>query len=192
MVTYTDPVQKQWVMDSAEDFREGTIDGVELDNPNYAGKVVLECLLGNNILDTQERPWNPSFEEKGLPPNEHLPLHWSFEFPSTGSYYQQEDPEGAFHGSAYVVIRDESNEANQRGRLVLDPEGVPDPEHLNISVDPQKTYTVRYHGRYIKQGPGEDRGPVGRVGIKDDTAETEILEFEPFVTTEGILFKNRN
>jgi hypothetical protein len=32
MVTYTDPVQKQWVMDSAEDFREGTIDGVELDN----------------------------------------------------------------------------------------------------------------------------------------------------------------
>jgi hypothetical protein len=191
MVTYTDPIQKQWVMDSAVDFKGGTIDGVELDNPNYSGKIVLECLLGTNLLGPTEEDWNPSFEDPSFT-EPWRPNHWRFETIPTGSFYQQEDPEGAFHGSAYVVIRDESNEPNQRGRLVLDPDGVPDPEHLNISVNPQKTYTVRYHGKYIKQGPGEDRGPVGRVGIKDDTAETEILEFEPFVTMEGILFKNRN
>jgi len=184
MASYTDPVEKQWVMGDYEAFKEGTIDGVELNNPNFADKIVTECHLGENLLGASEKDWNPSFEVENLL-EPWRPNHWRFEANPAGSYYQKDDPEGAYDGADYVVIRDESNEPDERGSLRLWPEGSANPNNLNVDVDPQKTYTVRYHGKYIKQGPGEDRGPVGRVGVKDDTAETEVLEFEPFVATEG-------
>jgi hypothetical protein len=150
MATYTEPVEKSWVMDTYEEFAEGATEGAEIENPDYPGKIVLECLLGENLINTQERPWNPGFEVED-PLVRGKPRHWRFEEPSTGSTYVQESEE-AYEGKDYVKLADEGEEGRKLrgvGRLILDPdeEGV-GPNNLLIDADPEKTFTIRYHGRY--------------------------------------------
>ncbi|MEE9457188.1 MAG: hypothetical protein V3W11_08560 [bacterium] len=120
MATYTDPIAKEWKLDTYEDFAGGTTNGTELENPNYTGKVILECKLGTNKLGPTEKDWNPSFEDKH--PTEPRPEHWSFEFPSTGSTYVQGEPEEAYEGDDFVKIADESEqgrEIHKTGKLIL-------------------------------------------------------------------------
>ena len=106
MATYTDPIEKSWAMDSYEDFVEGKPDGAEIENPNYPGKIILECKLGTNKLGPSEKNWNPGLEEESLTiPG--TPKHWRFEFPSTGSTYVQGEPEEAYEGDDYVNLADE-------------------------------------------------------------------------------------
>ncbi len=160
MATYTDPVEKEWLLDNYEDFAEGTCDGAEISNPNYTGKVVLECLLGTNLLGPTEKNWNPGFEEEAPPPREGSPRHWRFEEPSTGSTYEQESEE-AYEGEDYVKLADEGPQGrtmHKTGRLILHPEGGT-PDELEIDADPQKTFTIRYHGRYENPEEIRNRGP---------------------------------
>ena len=105
MATYTGPVEKSWEMSTYEDFAEGTTNGTEIENPNYSGKIVLECLLGTNLLGPTEKDWNPGFEVKHA--IEERPNHWRFEFPSTGSTYVQGQPVEAYEGNDYVKLADE-------------------------------------------------------------------------------------
>ena len=149
MATYTDPVEKSWEMDSYDDFAYGTLNGAEIENPNYPGKIVLECLLGTNKLGPTEKDWNPGFE---IPhPVDPRPRDWQFEDPSTGSTYVQ-GAEEPFEGEDHVKLADERDEGRKRhktGKLILDPdeEGI-GPDNLEVDADPEKTFTIRYHGRY--------------------------------------------
>ncbi len=184
MATYTDPIEKSWAMDSYEDFVEGKPDGAEIENPNYPGKIILECKLGTNKLGPSEKNWNPGLEEESLTiPG--TPKHWRFEEPSTGSTYVQEAEE-PFEGDDHVKLADEGPQgriANEKGRLVLDPDepGI-GPGTLAIDADPEKTFTIRYHGRYDNPEKFGDRGPKVNITVDEDETETD-LDFEPF--TEG-------
>jgi hypothetical protein len=184
MATYTEPVEKSWVMDTYEEFAEGATEGAEIENPDYPGKIVLECLLGENLINTQERPWNPGFEVED-PLVRGKPRHWRFEEPSTGSTYVQESEE-AYEGKDYVKLADEGEEGRKLrgvGRLILDPdeEGV-GPNNLLIDADPQKTFTIRYHGKYENPEEIRFRGPGVKMLVQEDEAQ-ELVEFDPF--TEG-------
>ncbi len=145
MATYTSPESKSWTLDDEAGFAEGTWDGTEVENPNYTNKVVLECKLGTNQLGPSVKDWNPGFEEEH--PSGTRPMNWRFEDPSTGSTCVQGEPEEAYEGDDFVKIADESEVLWGRGKLILDPEGVSE-NNLQVDVDPQKTYTIRYHGRY--------------------------------------------
>lgn len=161
MATYTDAIEKSWVIDTYEDFAEGTTNGTELENPNYTGKIVLECLLGTNLLGPTEKDWNPGFEVKHA--IEERPNHWRFEFPSTGSTYEQEAEE-PFEGEDHVNLADEGEhgrEIHKTGKLILHPEGG-DPDELEVDADPEKTFTIRYHGRYENPEQIKYRDPVGQ------------------------------
>jgi hypothetical protein len=184
VATYTDPVAKSWAMDSYEDFAEGTTNGTELENPNYQGKIILECLLGVNKLGPTEKDWNPSFEDLQPGSDPPRPREWRFEFPSTGSTYEQNDPEGAYEGDDYVKLADEGPEGRKIkkvGRLILHPEEG-SPNQLEIDADPQKTFTIRYHGRYENPEEIRFRGPGVKMLVEEDEVQ-ELVEFDPF--TEG-------
>ena len=147
MATYTDPVAKEWKLDTKDDFAYGKWEGAEIENPNYPGKIVLECKLGTNKLGPTEKDWNPSFEFKHA--IEERPNHWRFEDPSTGSTYVQEAEE-PFEGDDHVNLADEGpggRTVHKVGRLILHPEGG-NPDELEVDADPEKTFTIRYHGRY--------------------------------------------
>lgn len=183
MATYTDPIEKSWVMDDYDDFKEGRSVGAEIENPNYPGKIVLECKLGTNKLGPGEKNWNPSFETEA-PARPGNPRDWRFEEPSTGSTYEQESEE-AYEGEDYVKLADEGEEGrkiHRVGRLNLHPEGAPDPYHLEIDADPEKTFTIRYHGRYENREKIRFRGPGVKMLVQEDEGQ-ELLEFDPF--TEG-------
>jgi hypothetical protein len=154
VATYTDPVEKSWVMDSYEDFAEGTTKGTELENPNYQGKIILECLLGVNKPGPTEKDWNPSFETRHL--TLPRPMQWHFEDPSTGSTYE-ENGEEPYEGDDYIKLAAEGEEGRRIkkvGRLILHPENAT-PENLQIDADPEKTFTIRYHGCYENPALGE-------------------------------------
>jgi hypothetical protein len=182
MATYTEPVEKSWVMDTYEEFAEGATEGAEIENPDYTGKIVLECLLGENLINTQERPWNPGFEVED-PLVRGKPRHWRFEEPSTGSTYVQEAEE-PFEGEDYVKLADEGEhgrEIHKVGRLILDPEGG-NPDELDVDADLQKTFTIRYHGKYENPEEFGFRGPTVNMDVQEDEAK-ETVGFDPF--TEG-------
>ncbi len=145
MATYTDPIEKSWLMDTSEDFAEGTTNGTEFENPNFPGKIVLECKLGTNKLGPTEKNWNPGLEEESITiPG--TPKHWRFEDPSTGSTYE-ENAEEPFEGNDHVNLADEGEPGrviHKTGKLILHPEGG-DPDELDVDADPEKTFTVRYH-----------------------------------------------
>jgi len=183
MATYTDPIEKLWLMDTYEEFAEGTTNGTELENPNYNDKIILECLLGTNLLGPTEKNWNPSFELEHASGTR--PLHWRFEEPSTGSTYEQETEE-AYEGEDYVKLADEGPQGqiiHKVGRLILHPEGAPDPNHLEIDADPQKTFTIRYHGRYENPEEIRNHGPGVNMDVKEDEL-TETVKFDPFTEEE--------
>jgi hypothetical protein len=178
MATYTDPVEKEWVMDGYDDFNEGRPVGAEIENPNYSDKIVLECKLGTNKLGPTEKNWNPGFEEKH--PTEARPYNWRFEEPSTGSTYE-ENAEEAYEGDDYVKLADEGEEGGKIhnvGRLILHPESG-NPNYLDFDLDPQKMYTVRYHGRYQNPEQIKYRGPVVRMDYEDDETRYDV-RYEPF------------
>jgi hypothetical protein len=63
MVTYTDPLAKQWIMDSAEEFREGTIDGASrpagrlfrgprINLTNKVLSIIIEAQRGRDVAIT--------------------------------------------------------------------------------------------------------------------------------------------
>jgi len=170
-------------MEDYDDFKEGRPDGTEIENPNYADKIVLECELGTNKLGPGEKNWNPGFEEKH--PTEPRPYNWRFELPSTGSTYE-ENSEEAYEGEDYVKLADEGPQSrviHKVGRLILHPEGAPDPNHLEIDADPQKTFTIRYHGRYGNPEEIRNRGPAVNMDVKEDEV-TETVKFDPFTEEE--------
>jgi len=186
MATYTDPIGKSWLMNTYEDFAAGTTNGTEIENPNYQNKVVLECLLGTNLLGPTVKDWNPGFEVWQLGTEPPRPKDWRFEFPTTGSTYEQETEE-AYEGDDYVKLADEGEEGramHKTGRLILDPdeEGVT-PDNLQIEADPQKTFTIRYHGRYENPEEIRNRGPAVNMDVKEDEV-TETVKFDPFTEEE--------
>jgi hypothetical protein len=181
MATYTTPIEKSWVMDSYVDFSEGTTNGTELENPDYNDKVVLECLLGTNLLGPTVKDWNPGFEFEHASGTR--PLHWRFEEPSTGSTYVQNGEE-PYEGDDYVKLADEGEPGrviHEVGRLILHPEGG-DPDELEVEADPEKTFTIRYHGRYENPEEFGKRGPTVNMVVQEDEAK-ETVKFDPF--TEG-------
>jgi hypothetical protein len=183
MATYTDPVAKSWVMGNYEDFAEGTTNGTELESPNYQNKIILECLLGSNKLGPSGKDWNPGFEKESLTiPG--TPEHWRFEEPSTRSTYEQESEE-AYEGEDYVKLADEGEqgrEIHKVGRLILHPEGG-NPDELEIDADPEKTFTIRYHGRYENPEEFGFRGPTVNMDVQEDEAK-ETVKFDPFTEEE--------
>jgi hypothetical protein len=184
MATYTDPIAKSWVMDTYEDFTEGTANGTEIENPNYQNKVVLECLLGTNLLGPTVKDWNPSFEvwQPGTEPPR--PKDWQFEDPSTGSTYEQESEE-AYEGDDFVKLADEGEQGrkiHKTGKLILHPEGG-NPDELDVDADPEKTFTIRYHGRYENPEEFGFRGPTVNMDVQEDEAK-ETVKFDPFTEEE--------
>ena len=168
-------------MDDYDDFKEGRAVGAEIENPNYPGKIVLECKLSTNKLGPGEKNWNPGFGDRHA--IENRPNHWRFEEPSTGSTYEQESEE-AYEGVDYVKLADEGEEGRKIkkvGRLILHPEEG-SPNQLEIDADPQKTFTIRYHGKYENPEEIRFRGPTVNMLVEEDEAE-EWLKFDPF--TEG-------
>ena len=142
MVTYSNPVNKTWLLDDAAGFKNGSFNGTEFENPNFADKIVLACDVGGNILLNPDPDWNPSFERKDL--LENRPEFWVLDFVwgSAGSEYIQNAPD-AYDGTAYVRLK---NENLHKGLLGLQPGQ--SPYAVNLIIDQAKFYTVRYHGRY--------------------------------------------
>jgi len=176
MVTYSNPVAKVWVLNDYAGFSKGNIKGTEIANPGFADKIVLECTLGENLLQNGERDWNPSFEAED-PLQTGKPDKWSVISAATGSKYIQGDPEGAFDGVDYVRIRNLNPLSGDCGQLVLAPNN--QPFTLDLPIDPTKAFTVRYHGRYVNTQPyGDNTAAV--LMVVDEDGETKPKNFNLF------------
>jgi len=156
MATYSDPVSKTWTLNDAAGFTLGNAKGTEFKNPDFADKIVLECVLGENLLKNAERDWNPSFEDFD-PGDPSKPDDWSVISAATGSEYIQSDPKGAFDGEDYVRIRNLDPLSGDCGQLALAPND--QPFTLNLEMNPAKTFTIRYHGRYVNTEQRREAAP---------------------------------
>ena len=162
MVTYSNPVAKSWTLNNYAGYSKGDKKGVEIENPGFADKIVLECALGENLLQNTERDWNPSLEtENPLQPG--TPYRWWLW--GAGSEYIQNDPEGAYDGQAYARLRD-TQAAGEYGHLHLAPEINTDT--FSLPVTPSKSYTIRYHGRYVNAEQRTPMAPYAWLVYNDD------------------------
>ncbi len=86
MVQYTQAVSKTWTLNDQAGYAKGNLKGTEAGNPNFANQVVLECELGDNLIGTDPRNWNPSFEIESQQIGR--PRDWAL-FANAGSEYKQ-------------------------------------------------------------------------------------------------------